>query len=225
MKVLIVEDEKSLAEEMAHYLTLQGFLCDHASSVAEASESVHLYAYDVIILDLMLPDGDGLGLLPEVKARRAETGIIVLTARDSVDDKITGLDRGADDYLTKPFHLSELNSRIHALLRRSIAHGSDAIVCGRLRVDPRSMAALAGDQALDLTPREFHLLLYFLVNRNRVLSRQAIAEHLLGEQADAADSYDFVYVHINNLRRKLASAGIPDLIRTRYGSGYQLVSP
>lgn len=222
MKILIVEDERVIAEEIVRFLSGQGFVCEVAHSAASADEKIHLYEYDVIVLDLMLPDGDGLTLLRGIKLRNPETGIIIVSAKDSLADKIEGLERGADDFLTKPFHLGELNARIQALLRRNVRHGEEILRCGEIIMRPRSMEAEVHGVAVSLTPKEYELLLYFVVNRNRVLGKQAIAEHLWGDAYDMADNFDVVYVHVNNLRRKLVAGGACDRIRTIYGVGYKL---
>ncbi|MBE0643783.1 MAG: response regulator transcription factor [Bacteroidetes bacterium] len=225
MKILIVEDERELAGEIVRSLSGQGFVCELASSLAAADEKIHLYEYDVVVLDLMLPDGDGLSLLRSIKERNAETGIIIVSAKDALPDRIEGLERGADDYLTKPFHLGELNARIQALLRRNIRHGDEVLRCGDIQLRPRAMEVSINGEAVDLTPKEFELLLYFIVNRNRVLGKQAIAEHLWGDAYDMAENFDVVYVHVNNLRKKLTAAGAGDMIRTIYGVGYKLEAP
>ena len=221
MKTLIVEDERALLDEIVVFLDAQGFVNETASTFREADERLGLYTYDIVILDITLPGGSGLDLLKMLKKEHPETGVLIISARDSLEDKLSGLGLGADDYITKPFHLAELNARIHALNRRRLYHGSEAIVIEDVEVDTAAKSVTVQGKRLELTRKEYNLLLYLIVNRNRVLSKQAIAEHLWGDDYDMAESYDFVYVHINNLRRKLIEGGARDFIRTVYGMGYK----
>jgi DNA-binding response OmpR family regulator len=224
MKILIVEDERALREEIETVLDAQGFVHESASTFADAHERMGMYAYDVVILDLTLPGGSGLDLLKMLKREHPDTGVLIISARDSLDDKLAGLGLGADDYLTKPFHLAELNARVHALNRRRLFRGSETITVENLVIDTDAKTVAVDGTVADLTRKEYNLLLYFAVNRNRVLSKQSIAEHLWGDDYDMAENYDFVYVHMNNLRRKLLDLGARDLIRTVYGMGYKLVA-
>lgn len=221
MKLLVIEDEKALLEEMLVFLTGQGYLCESAADFANGEEKIALYDYDVVILDLMLPGGDGIDLLRALRLKTSETGVLILSARDSLDDKLTGLDLGADDYLTKPFHMSELNARLQAIVRRRKFSGNDLLKTGDLVVDTRAQTATYEGKEITLTKKEFQLLLYFIINKNRVISKQAIAEHLWGDDYDLVDNYDFVYVHVKNMRKKLLAAGAPDYLKTVYGMGYK----
>ncbi|SDM48157.1 DNA-binding response regulator, OmpR family, contains REC and winged-helix (wHTH) domain [Catalinimonas alkaloidigena] len=222
MKILLVEDEPALRDELRAFLAEQGFLCEWASTYREGQEKLRLYAYDVVLLDITLPGGTGLDLMQVLKEEHPETGVLILSAKDSLRDKLTGLNRGADDYLTKPFHFEELNARLNALIRRRSFQGASRVRFQELAIDTQAKTVQAGPETLDLTRKEFELLLYLVVNKNRVVSRQAIAEHLWGDHYDSVDSLDFVYVHINNLRKKLAAVGLEDYIRTVYGMGYKL---
>ncbi len=222
MKVLIVEDEKSLRETMAAFLQKQDFVCETADSYFVAEDKLAAFEYDIIILDITLPDGNGLDLLSTIKTLENNTGILVVSARNSLDDKIRGLDLGADDYITKPFHLSELNSRIRAVLRRRKFNGTKELTFAEFRLLPEKREVFIHHKKLELTPKEYELLLYFLTNKNRVLTRQSIAEHLWGDYMDMADRFDFVYTHLNNLRKKIRKAGGNDYIKTVYGVGYKL---
>jgi DNA-binding response OmpR family regulator len=179
-----------------------------------------LYEYDCILLDIGLPDGNGLSLIRKLKKFHPETGIIIISAKNSMDDKISGLDLGADDYLTKPFHLPELNSRIKSLLRRRKFDGKQTVVIDNITIFPESRQVFVVDELLQLTKSEFELLLFFTSNRGRVLSKESIAEHLWGDFADTADSFDFVYSHLKNLRRKLAEKSGKDHFQNVYGTGY-----
>jgi len=221
MKLLLVEDETLIRESVHGFLINEGFLCESAATFSEASLKLDMYEYDVVLIDITLPDGNGLNLVKQVKSSHPKTGIIVISARNSLDDKISGLDLGADDYLTKPFHLSELNSRIKALLRRSWFQGSEEIVAGQLRINPEKRQLHINNQLIELTRKEFDLILFLATNPNRVLTKENIAEHLLGDNSDLMDHFDFIYTHLNNLRRKLAKVGVKDPVKTIYGVGYK----
>ena len=221
MKLLLVEDEKSIRDSVHDFLVVEGFLCEAAATFLEASYKLDLYEYDIILIDVTLPDGNGLNLIKQVKLSHPKTGIIIISARNSLDDKISGLDLGADDYLTKPFHLPELNSRIKALLRRRWFQGSEELVLGMIRISPEKRQLIINNQLVDLTPKEFDLILFLAMNPNRVLTKETIAEHLLGDNADLMENFDFIYTHLNNLRRKLAKAGVKDPVKTIYGIGYK----
>ena len=188
----------------------------------DALDKITLYEYDCIVLDLCLPDGNGLDIIREMKRLSLETGILILSARDSLDDRITGLDLGADDYLTKPFHLSELQARINSVVRRRQFKGQTDYVFQEITIQPDARKVFVFDQELSLTRKEYDLLYYLLVNRERVLSKESIVEHLWGDfMGTEADSLDIVYTHFRNLRRKLTSAGAADYIRNVYGIGYK----
>jgi DNA-binding response OmpR family regulator len=221
MKILIIEDEVALMEGMTEFLTTQGFLCEKAVTFDQASEKLYMYDYDVILLDLMLPGGNGLDLLRQLKKENQDAGVLIISAKDSLDDKVDGLNLGADDYITKPFHYEELNARIQALIRRKNQHGNQQLVFNEIVIDPSGREVFVHEQPVVLTRKEYDLLLYLLVNKNRVIGKQGIAEHLWGDDYDMADNYDFVYVHMNNLRKKMAAAGCADYIKTIYGMGYK----
>lgn len=222
MKLLLVEDEKALAESVVAYLSGAGIQCETAITYAEAKDKMALHDYDCILLDLSLPGGDGLRLLEAMRRSGDAANVIVVTARDGLDDRIRGLNLGADDYLTKPFYLAELLARIHAVLRRKQYEGShNVLTFNELSINLPARAAFVRGQALDLTRSEFDLLLYLAGNRRRVVSKSAIAEHLSGDLADMLDRHDFVYAHIKNLKKKLTRAGCADYIKTIYGLGYQ----
>ncbi|MFA8434868.1 MAG: response regulator transcription factor [Marinifilaceae bacterium] len=223
MKILIVEDNRELSETTANYLRDEGFICERVFTYQEASEKVHLYAYDVVVLDLGLPDGNGMNIIREMKGQRSEAGILIVSAKNSLDDKLEGLELGADDYITKPFHLAELNARVRSLIRRKKFDGNNCIQVGDLWVDTLSSRVMIGKQELNLTRKEYELLLYFLYNRNRVLTKENIAEHLWEDQIDLADNFDFIYTHIKNLRKKMIQAGGEDQIKSVYGMGYKFV--
>ncbi len=222
MKILIVEDEKNLLETMTVFLQREGFVCEMADSYFAAEDKLAAFDYDIIILDITLPDGNGLDLLQKIKVSDNGAGILIVSARNSLDDKLKGLDLGADDYITKPFHLSELNSRVRAVLRRRKFNGSKELKFNEFRLFPEEREAFVGDKKLQLTPKEYELLLFFVTNKNRVLTRQSIAEHLWGDYMDMADRFDFIYTHLNNLRKKIRRSGGSDYIKTVYGIGYKM---
>lgn len=225
MKILIVEDEPSLCESIKSYLEKEGNICVVAMDYGKAHQKIHVYEYDCILVDIGLPDGSGLTLIEELKEKRAEAGIIIISAKDSLDDRIKGLDLGADDYLTKPFHLSELNARINALERRTQFDGEKKFTIGEITIYPEKKEVFVRDDLIELTSKEYDLLNYFITNKNRVLSKEAIAERVWGDHYDMVDSFDFIYVHIRNLRKKIKAKAGEDPIKTVYGMGYKFVTP
>ncbi|MEO7312280.1 MAG: response regulator transcription factor [Chitinophagaceae bacterium] len=221
MKILVIEDEKELSQGICIYLGNENFVCETALDYATAMEKTALYEYACIILDINLPGGNGLEILKHLKADGKADGVIIVSARNSLDDKVTGLNAGADDYLAKPFHLSELGARVAAIIRRKSFDGNNTIRFDQLVIDLKQKTVQIGDQQIDLTRKEYEMLLYFLGNKNRVISKNALAEHLWGDDMDLADSYDFIYTHIKNIRKKFIQAGSPDYIKSVYGMGYK----
>lgn len=222
MKVLIIEDEKSLSESICQYLADENFLCEVASTFDTALEKISLYDYMCIILDINLPGGSGLELLRELKKNHKNDGVLIISARNSLDDKVYGLKAGADDYLSKPFYLPELSARVAAIIRRKSFNGNDVITFEDLQLNLADKTAIVEGQVVDLTRKEYDLLLYLISNKNKVISKSAMAEHICGDDMDLSASYDFLYSHIKNLRRKLQQAGCPDYIKSVYGMGYKL---
>lgn len=223
MKILIVEDEPALSDSIRHYLTRESFICEVADGYRSALEKIEGYDYDCILLDINLQDGNGLELLRILKVNRKSEGVLIISARNSLEDKVSGLHLGADDYLPKPFHLSELGARVAAIIRRRHLGGNSLLQFDRLIIDTAARSITIGGRHLELTRKEYQLLLYFAYNKGRVVSKNAIAEHLWGDETGAAGGYDFIYTHIKNLRRKLIEAGSPDLIQSIYGMGYKFV--
>ena len=221
MKILIIEDEIELLIAVGNYLTKENYICELAENFSKALQKVSIYEYDIILLDITLPDGNGLELLKSIRKHNTKAGVIILSAKNSLDDKITGLDQGADDYLTKPFQLSELNSRIKALLRRRNYEGSDKVVFNEIVIDTDSKNVAVNNNPITLTKKEYDILLYLVINQNHVLTKESIAEHLWDDNIDLADTYDFIYTHLNNIRKKIKSAGGTDYIKTLYGMGYK----
>lgn len=227
VKILIVEDEHRLSESIRDYLESQHYLCEQAFNFNEAKLKTGSYDYDCVLLDLMLPGGDGLDILREIRKRRNNEGVIIISAKDSLDDRVAGLEIGADDYLPKPFALPELSARIYALIRRKEFSANNEMHSNGLTIDLLQKTVTADSnndpQTIELTRTEYELLLFFVSNRNKVVSKAAIAEHLSGEMADMMDSFDFIYSHIKNLKAKLAKAGVTDCIKTIYGTGYMWI--
>lgn len=225
MKILIIEDEGELLKTAKNYLNSEGYVCEGASTLAEGLEKINLYDYDCVVADIGLPDGNGLDIVQLLKSRMASSGIIIISARNSLDDKVNGLDIGADDYLTKPFHLSELNARVKAIIRRRQFQGNKEIVFNEIKVGTETFQAFVNQKLVILTKKEFDLLVYFIANKDKVVTKESIAEHLWGDYIDSVNSYDFIYNHISNLRKKLIEAGSRDYIQTVYGVGYKFANP
>ncbi len=221
MKILIVEDERELAADMVRYLSGEQYLCEVAPDYESAIERINLYDYDCILLDLMLPGGSGLQILQHLKDRNKQDGVIIISAKNSIEDKVKGLQIGADDYLAKPFHLSELSARIFSIVRRKQFDNSNILEQDGLKIDLLSKSVSVNGKELQLTKKEFDLLLLFIGNRNKVVSKNAVAEHLSGDLADMMDNHDFVYAHVKNLKKKLSEANYGNHLTTIYGTGYK----
>lgn len=221
MKILLIEDEKQLADSISSYLEQEGYTCEVALSFLKGDEKIEVADYDCVLLDITLPGGNGLDILNNLKKRRPEAAVIIISAKNSLDDKVKGLDMGADDYLAKPFHLSELNARLKSVIRRRSFGGSNELVFNEITVNPSGMVVTVKGHQVVLTKKEYDLLLFFLANINRVITRESIAEHLWGEEMDGVDSFDFIYSHIKNLRKKIMEKGGADYIQTVYGMGYK----
>ncbi|MGD0342277.1 MAG: response regulator transcription factor [Bacteroidales bacterium] len=221
MKILIIEDEMDLVEAITGYLTSEGMLCEAASTYFKAEDSLLTYNYDIIILDLTLPDGNGLDLINLIKERNSNAGLLIVSARNSLDDKVKGLDLGADDYITKPFHLAELNSRIRSLARRRFFEGRNELVFNEIKINTDSLEVAVNGEILDLTRKEYDILLYFMVNKDRVITRESIAEHIWGDNSTFADNFDFIYSHIKNIRKKIEQKKGNNYLHNIYGIGYK----
>lgn len=221
MKILVIEDEKELAVSIGTYLADEHYRCEFADTFASALAKIDDQDYDCILLDLMLPGGDGMKLLEELRVQNKQDGVIIISAKNALEDKIKGLQIGADDYLAKPFHLSELAARVYSVIRRKQFDNANVIVQNELRIDLLAKTLRVHDKEVLLTRTEFDLLLYFISNKNKVISKSALAQQLSGEISDMFDNYDFVYAHIKNLKKKLNEAGCDNYLKTRYGSGYK----
>lgn len=223
MKILIVEDEKDLANNISIFLEKENFISTIASSGHLAKQYIMGNGYDCILLDIGLPDGNGLDILKLLKERKDECGVIIISAKDSLDDKLTGLDLGADDYITKPFHLSELNSRLKSVLRRRKFSGNREVNFANIGIDTEAHKAYVAKQELELTPKEFDILLHLITNHHRVVSKNSLVSHLWGDYTDV-DSFDFLFTHLKNLRKKLEKANAKVEIKSIYAVGYQIIT-
>lgn len=221
MKLLIIEDEASLRSSIHQYLTAEGNVCDVAGNYHEAYQKIALYDYDCILLDLGLPGGEGLDLLRYLRKEHKEDGVLIISARDSIEQRIEGLSLGADDYLIKPFHLSELYARIHAVVRRRNHKGNTNIFFNEIEIDVMAKEIKVKGVTVYFTRKEFDLLLYFVTNKSKVISKAAAAVHIWGDNADMADSFDYIYSHIKNIRKKLTDADCRDYFQSVYGVGYK----
>ena len=222
MKILIVEDEPELRETIRTSLIKEKFVVETAADYHTAMLKVNDYNYDCILLDIMLPGGSGLDLLKELKQLHRSDSVLIISAKDSLEDKVYGLDLGADDYLTKPFHLAELNARVKSIIRRKQTQGDISIELGNLQLWPDIREVTVGGESLQLNRKEYDLLYYFVVNPNRVINKMSLAEAVWGDNIDQADSLDFIYSQVKNLRRKLKQSGATVEVNAVYGFGYKL---
>lgn len=222
MKLLIIEDNQTLLEAITESLVAEKYLCETALDFFTACEKIHMYNYEIVIVDINLPGGSGLEIIKELKKTNAETGVIVISARNSLDNKIEGLELGADDYITKPFDMAELIARVKALIRRRNFSGSNSVTYSGVTIKTDVREVFVGESKIELTKSEYDILLFFFSNPNRVISRESLAEHIWGDNMDVVDSFDFIYSHIKNLRKKITSQQGSDPIKAVYGIGYKL---
>ncbi|MEO5564048.1 MAG: response regulator transcription factor [Chitinophagaceae bacterium] len=222
MKLLIVEDEKELAEGITTYLQNESYTCEVASTFEQARQKIETEDYDCIALDITIPGGTGLQLLQDLKNNNKSDGVIIISAKNSIQDRINGLELGADDYLVKPFHLSELAARINAIIRRKMHNGNNIVSFNELNIDTLTKEVTVKNNPVDLTRKEYELLLYFISNQRRVITKDALVSHLWKQEMGSGENVDFIYTHIKNLRKKLQEKGAEDYIRSIYGMGYKL---
>jgi DNA-binding response OmpR family regulator len=223
MKILIIEDEFSLAQSIADFLKKEKDMqCSIAVTYSDASKLLRQTEFDCILLDITLPDGNGLEILNRLKHEKSTAGILIISARNAMEHKIEGLNLGADDYITKPFHLAELNARIKSVLRRRLFHGETILNLNEIKVLPDQHQVYVNDTLLELTPKEYNILIYFISNKNRVITKESLIDHLWDDDPELLTSQDIIYAHIKNLRHKMAAQGGKDYIKTVYGIGYKL---
>jgi len=221
LKLLIIEDEQGLRESIEDYFNGDGNICETAVNFGTALAKISLYRYDCILLDITLPGGSGIQILESIKQHQYPDGVLIISAKNSLDDRLNGLNLGADDYLVKPFHLSELKARVSAIIRRKTFNGSNLLVFNEITIDLLAKDVKVDHATVKFTRKEYALLLYFIANKGKVVSKNAIAEHLWGDGMDMADNFDFIYSHIKNIRKKLVEAGSRDYIQAAYGMGYK----
>jgi DNA-binding response OmpR family regulator len=221
VKLLIIEDEPGLRETMEKYFTEEGSVCEICADLHTALQKIALYEYDCILLDIGLPDGEGFAILDYLHSIGKNECVLIISARNSIDDKIKGLNTGADDYITKPFHLAELKARLMAIFRRKAFGGTNILTYREINIDLLGRSVSVGSKELTFTRKEYDMLLYFIANKGKVISKNAIAEHLWGDEMDMMDSFDFIYTHIKKLRKKLMDVTGVDFIRSIYGIGYK----
>lgn len=224
MKILIIEDDQGMQEVISQSLIKARYVVETASTLDEARSKLLLYEYDCVLLDIMLPDGNGLSLLKELAEKKINRNVIILSARDSVDDKIEGLELGADDYLPKPFHLAELHARIRSLMRRR-RDGEHTICLGNIELNPDQFSVKVGGKTLEVSRKEFDILHYLISRPDRVVSKEALAEAVWGDYIDQSDNFDFIYAHMKNLRKRLKAASADIELKTVYGFGYKITMP
>lgn len=222
MKILIIEDEPSLREVIEREMRGEGYVVESASDFLSAETKIAGYSYDCILLDIMLPGGSGLDLLAKLRDAGRRENVIIISARDAVDDRVAGLELGADDYLAKPFHMAELVARVRSVLRRGRSGGNLNIELGNVALDPTSRRVVVGGQSIELLKKEFDILLYFMQRPDHIVDKVTLAEAVWGDYADESDNFHFVYAQIKNLRRRLAEAEATIEIRSVYGFGYKL---
>jgi len=224
LKLLIVEDEKALRENITNYFSEDSNICESCSSLDTAIDKLSNYDYDCILLDIGLPDGEGFAVLDFLKEKSRNEAVLIISARNSLDEKLKGLNIGADDYLTKPFHLAELKARIMAIYRRKVFQSSEKLVFNEISINLAGRSVDVNQTPVILTRKEYDMLLYFIANQGKVISKNAIAEHLWGDEMDMHDNFDFIYTHIKNLRKKLLDAQANDYLKSIYGIGYKFIA-
>lgn len=223
MKILIVEDDNDLREITTHSLEKERYVVSQATDYRTALQKIEDYDYDCILLDIMLPDGNGLDLLAELHALGKHTNVIILSAKDSLEDKVNGLDLGADDYLPKPFHLAELHARIKSLFRRKLREGERKLQVGNVELFPDDFRVMVQGKEIELNRKEYDILNYFMSRPGRLVNKNTLAESVWGDHIDQVDNFDFIYAQIKNLRKRLKDAGATPELKSVYGFGYKFV--
>jgi DNA-binding response OmpR family regulator len=221
LKLLIIEDERGLRENISNYFNGEGNICENSNCLTGAIDKLSNYEYDCVLLDISLPDGEGFAVLDYLKAQMRNEAVLIISARNSLDDKLKGLNIGADDYLTKPFHLAELKARVMAVYRRKAFNSNNKLIFNEISINLLGRTVEINKTPVTLTRKEYDMLLYFIANKGKVISKNAIAEHLWGDEMDMHDNFDFIYTHIKNLRKKLLDANANDYLKSVYGIGYK----
>ena len=224
MKILLIEDEPEMKELIKQFLEDEHYIVEEAGDFNSGLDKIVSYDYDCILLDIMLPGGNGLDLLQELKHLNKADSVIIISAKDSLDDKIKGLDLGADDYLTKPFHIAELNARIKSVIRRTKSEGRRLLELENVKINIEERLVLIDKQSIDLNRKEFDILVFFMMNKSRIVSKSAIAENIWGDYIDRSNDFDFIYSQIKNLRKKLRNHMAKIDINAVYGMGYKLIT-
>ena len=224
MKILIIEDEEGLCANINSYFKEDGNICENAGNLSDAIDKLSLYSYDIVLLDIGLPDGEGFEVLNYLKTKMKNEAVLIISARNSLDDKVKGLNIGADDYITKPFHLAELKARVMATYRRKNANSNNDLLFNEITVNLLGRTVQVNEIPVILTRKEYELLIYFIANKGKVISKTAIAQHLWGEEMDMYNNFDFIYTHIKNLRKKLLDASSNDYLISIYGIGYKFAT-
>lgn len=225
MKILLIEDNKDLREVMEQSLRQERYVVEVAVDYTEAMNKLFVYEYDCILVDIMLPDGSGLDLLREMQRQGRKNNVIIISAKDAIEDKVEGLELGADDYMPKPFHLAELHARIRSVLRRSQRGGNNMITMGNVSINPTTFAVEIDQKKVDFLRKEYDILAYFMSRPNRLVAKETLAEAIWGDAIDQADNFDFVYAQMKNVRKKLKQAQASIELKTIYGFGYKLIEP
>lgn len=223
MKILVIEDEPGMRDNIVQSLQKEMYIVETADDFYSAQKKIGVYDYDCILLDIGLPGGSGLDILKELKKDGKEGGVIIVSAKDSIDDKVNGLDLGADDYLAKPFHMAELHARVKSVIRRKTIGGDAMLIINNLTIDAGQRIASVDGKSLELNRKEFDVLLYLAINKNRLVNKMALAERVWGDYIDEVNSFDFVYSQIKNLRKKLKDSEASVEIQAVYGVGYKLI--
>jgi len=224
LKLLIIEDEKGLRDNITNYFNDDGNICESCDSLSTAIDKLSIYDYDCVLLDIGLPDGEGFAVLDYIKEKSKNEAVLIISAKNSLDDKLKGLNLGADDYLTKPFHLAELKARVAAIYRRKTFNSIKNLVFNEISINLMGRSVEVNHIPVTLTRKEYDMLLYFIANKGKVISKNAIAEHLWGDEMDMHDNFDFIYTHIKNLRKKLLDAKANDYLKSIYGIGYKFIA-
>ncbi len=225
MKILIIEDDPALREVIRRSLEKERFVVEEASDFQSGILKIEDYNYDCILLDIMLPDGNGLDVLRQLKEMRKRENIIIISAKDSLEDKVSGLGLGADDYLSKPFHLAELTARVRSVIRRRQDDGDTTVCLENIRILPDTFQVFVGEREVELSRKEYDILFYFVHRPGRLVDKHTLAESIWGDHIDQVDNFDFIYAQIKNLRKKLKETGAIPEIQSVYGFGYKMTIP